>query len=85
MPSWRLSGSAGLGGSVTHGTCVTWMPCILSAQGRGSIPSIEQWTSLTPSKLCNTTRQKPNKPNKLNKQNKLNKLSKQTYQLSTQR
>ena len=44
--------------------------------------AIEQWTSPTPSKLCNTTRQKPNKPNK---QSKLHMLSKQTNQLSTQR
>ena len=83
----RLSGSAGSGGSVIHGTCMTWMPCMLSVQGRSLILFTEQWTSLTPSKLCNTTKQTANKQNKQNKQNKLhrtNKLSKQPYQPNKQ-
>ena len=87
MPYRRLSGGAGSGGSVIHGTCMTWMPCMLSVQGQSLILFTEQWTSLTPSKLCNTTKQTANKQNKQNKQNKLhrtNKLSEQPYQPNKQ-
>ena len=53
----------------------TWRQFMQSAQGRGSMLSIEQWTSRTLSKLFKQTRQKPNKPNKPNKQ--MRQLSKQ--------
>ena len=64
IPHRRPTGSTGSGGSVILDICMIWKPCMLSVHGRSLMPSTAQWTSLTPSKPCGTTKQTANKQNK---------------------